>query len=408
MSSSLSPSLLSRPASPASCGVSSSQALLATALAALLTACGGGGGGGGGGSEGGAADANASPSVGAATAALPAPRLSARLFFTGHSLTDNPLPDDVVAIADSLRGASEPSQYNQQNIIGSPLRVRTRGNDGASSGWSGYRMGKNRDGQNMDVLAEIAQPRTVAGAYDALVLTERHDLVTALLFEDTVRYARHFHDRVAAAKPGAVTYFYQSWQSIRDKSAPADWVAYERAASPVWTCMATRINQSLAAEGRTDRVVPIRAGSALAELVERATTAAVPGVSGGGVGATVDRLIYDGVHPTPLGMYYMSLVTYASVYRRSPVGAWRPADVSADQAASLQTLAWEFVSSRESEPAQNLDQCAATMRQSFCAVYGDYTGATGSTATCQARFSAPGHPFDFNAATDRGHWLPSP
>ncbi|MES2889123.1 MAG: hypothetical protein V4739_14095 [Pseudomonadota bacterium] len=384
---------------------------MTAALVAALTACGGGGGGEGT-SAGSSADSAAAPAPGAATPAgprpeLPAARRSARVFVTGHSLVDNPLPDDLVQIANSLGGTSE---YNQQNVLGSPLRVRTRGLNSASSDWSGYRLGKNREGQNMDVLAEIARPQTVSGTYDALLLTERHDLVSSLLFEDTIRYARHYHDRVAAAQPSATTYFYQSWQGLRDKNAPAEWIAYERAASPVWTCMATRLNQSLVAEGRSSRVVPLPAGAALAELVERATQGTVAGITGASVRETVDRLIEDDVHPTRLGMYYMALVSYAAIYRQSPVGAWRPADVTAAQAASLQNVAWDTVSRREAETPLDLGQCAATLRDSFCSTYATYMRDASQAASCQSRFAAgrTDHPFHFDAASDRNLWLPSP
>ncbi len=382
--------------------------LVEAALLALLAACGGGGGdaGAGAGTDGEGVDGGSPPPSGAAPAAdLPAPRRSARLFISGHSLVDNPLPDDLVRIANSLGGNSE---YNEQNIIGSPLRLRTRGANPAASDWSGYRQGKNREGQNMDVLAELARPRTVGGLYDVLILTERNDLVGTLLWEDTVRYARQFHDRAAAARPGVNTYFYESWLGLQDKGAPAEWIAYERAASRAWGCIDARINQSLSAEGRSERIVPLRAGRALAQLVERATQGTVDGISGASVRETVDRVVQDDVHPTRLGMYYMALVSYATVYRQSPVGAWRPAEVSAAQAASLQRLAWEFVQQQEREPAPSLAPCAAWMRDSFCTVYGTYRRDPSQGTACQARFAAPGHPFEFNPQTERAYWLPAP
>jgi hypothetical protein len=391
--------------------VSPSPARLAgAALVAWLAACGGSA------TAAGAVSEGASPAAQAARAASdvaaqvttptqPASRQSARIFVTGHSLVDNPLPDNLVQIANSLGGKSE---YNQQNVIGSPLRVRTRGNDANGTGWAGYKTGKNRDGQNMDVLAEIAKPKTVGGPYDVLLLTERHDLYSALVWEDTVRYARHYHDRVVAANPAATTYFYQSWLGIQDNAALGEWIAYERAAAPVWSCMASRINKSLVAEGRGDRVVPLRAGSALVELVERATQGSVPGITAGSAGETVKRLVADGVHLTPLGVYYMSLVSYGSIYGRSPQGAWRPSGVSAEQAASLQSLAWEFVGKHQNEPQQTPEQCAALMRDSFCKAYGTYTRQSQTEASCRSQFSSANHAFAFNPQADKAHWLPSP
>src|ERR1700752_3843257 len=63
---------------------------------------------------------------------------SASFFISGHSLTDNPYADYLVHITKSLGVSSE---YNQQIVIGSPLRVRTRGNDPNSKDFPGYQLG---------------------------------------------------------------------------------------------------------------------------------------------------------------------------------------------------------------------------------------------------------------------------
>ena len=85
----------------------------------------------------------------------------------------------------------------------------------------------------------------------------------SLIWNDTVRYLRHFHDRLIDGNPEATTYLYHSWISLDDKDDPARWIAYEREAYWAWQCVATRINQSLAAEGRTDRVLPLPAAASL-------------------------------------------------------------------------------------------------------------------------------------------------
>src|SRR5687767_9818206 len=48
------------------------------------------------------------------------PRESAQIFFTGHSLIDNPLPDWVELIAKSK---GNKIAWEQQNIPGAPLRL---------------------------------------------------------------------------------------------------------------------------------------------------------------------------------------------------------------------------------------------------------------------------------------------
>jgi hypothetical protein len=325
---------------------------------------------------------------------------------------DNPLPNYVEAIAQSL---DTPMWWNQQNLLGATINLRTRGWDRNSAPFDGYRLGKNRSGSEMDIIGELLQPKTIDGQpYDALVLTERHDIVSTLMWEDTVRYARHFHDRFIDGNPQGTTYFYHSWLGVPDKSDPRDWIAFERAVAPAWQCVATRINQSLQSEGRSDRMVYLPAGLALASLVENATQGAgVAGVTGSSVRETLDRIFDDDVHLKPLGIYYMALVNYASVYRRSPVGAWAPTNVSPAQAQSLQAAAWQVVSNHiNSFTLPDLTQCRSDMHDSVCTAFFNFTKRPDQIqiTKCQAFFTADdqNNPFHFDASTDASYWFPDP
>jgi hypothetical protein len=333
----------------------------------------------------------------------------ATLFFSGHSLMDNPMPDDTSSIASSL---GRQALWNQQNYIGSPIRARTRGMSMDDPSFSGYKLGKNREGSNMNVVSELRSPQTVSGRYDALVLTERHDLALSLQYEDTVRYARHFHERLIEGNPSAGSYLYHSWLGVRDKSNPASWIAYERSAAPVWQCVASRINTSLAHEGRGDRMHYLPAGLALVGLVERATQGYVDGVTGSSSAETMNRIFLDDVHLTRLGTYYMSLVTYASVFKSSPVGAWAPGELSSGAARSLQELAWSSVSSYYANPQNpSPSSCAALMRDSFCSSYFSYTANPGALGSCVSQFSQnnANNPFFFNPGSDASYWFaPAP
>lgn len=303
--------------------------------------------------------------------------------------------------------------WNQQNIPGSTIAARTRGSDTSGTAFPGYRQGKNRAGSGMDVVSELRRPQTLDGqGYDTLILTERHDLINTLIWENTVVYARHFHDRLIEGNPQGNTYLYHSWMGVPDKNAPRSWINFERAVAPAWQCTATRINQSLALAGRSDRVVYLPAGLALANLVEQATQGAgVAGVTGATVRETVDRIFQDDVHLTSLGVYYMALVNYGSVFRQSPVGAWAPAGVTATQAQSLQNVAWQAVSAHFSSfNAPDLAQCRSAMSDSVCGAFFVFTNRAGQDASCRNLFSstAQSNPFAFNAATDSSNWLPAP
>lgn len=355
-----------------------------------------------------------------------APRRDARILISGHSLTEAPMPHYLAAVAESL---GTPALWNQQNLPGSSLQQRTRG-DGAANAWVGYRSGNNREGQGLDLLNELRAPRTLDRTrepYDVLVVTEIDALLDFVVGYDTVRYLRHFHDRFIEGNRRGTTYLYEAWLGVSDKDDPRRWIAYERAASPAWRCVATRINRSLAHEGRSDRVDSIPAGAALASLVERATSGeGLPGLAAPTTRGTIDRLFTDDVHLTPLGMYYVALVTYATIYRRSPVGGWAPAHVTPEQAGSLQDTAWRFVAPylRDQRP-QSLEACRDHVRHSFLGTYLSYQRDTAwrarGTAFAYALWAkhhigwrhllgtrSTANPLYFDPAQDRAYWFPPP
>jgi hypothetical protein len=242
-------------------------------------------------------------------------------------------------------------------MSGSSIRDRTRGRDAPPGhpGWDGYRQGYSLEGAGLDVIEELRRPRTVRGGpYDALVVTETHWLMQQLLWQDSVRLLRHFHDRLIDGNPAGVTWFYEPWFHLDDKSDPRRWIAYERAAAPAWRCLVAQVNRSLAAAGRPDRVRSLPAAVALAALVER---------EGAG------RYIEDSVHLTRIGSYYLALVSYCAIFGGSPLGAWAPADSSPAQARALQSLAADVVAghaaSQAADPARVIAEFLPTLRGSF-------------------------------------------
>jgi hypothetical protein len=256
-----------------------------------------------------------------------------RLFYSGHSLLDEPLPRDVAAIAASL---GTPLQHWERDTPpGSSMRERV-----AAGVW----------------------PRE---AVDTLLVTEQHTLVGNLVWNDSAGQLRRLHERLIAANPRGRTWFYASWLNLDDQTDPQRWIAHERAASPLWQCLATRINASLSAEGRTDRIEFLPAAALLAALVERV-------VQGGVAGVNVSALFRDDVHLTALGSYFLSLVVYATLFERSPVGAAVPAGLDAAAARTLQEAAWALV---QQERAQRQTLSAADCRQrtrDFVAPYAAY------------------------------------
>lgn len=308
------------------------------------------------------------------------PRLDARVFFSGHSLLDNPFPEFVAAIAE---GGKTPMVWNQQYLEGSSLEARTRGLDASQRPtWSGYRSGRDREGNAIDVLAELRGSGIAERPpYDVLIITENNAFLDHVVWFDTVRYLRHYHDQVANADPKATTYLFESWFSLNSKTDPKAWIAYERAASPGWACLAERVNQSLAAEGREDRIIPLPAGRALAHLVELATSeSGLLGLTEPTVEQTLSRLFLDEVHLTSLGSYYVALVTYAIVFRQSPSGTWVPPDVDPTLASTLQTIASQFAAEYLVANRNLSTHACQAYIQDFVGVYLDYKGNAGLLA----------------------------
>jgi hypothetical protein len=294
-----------------------------------------------------------------------------RLFVSGHSLTEPPMPAYLATIAGSL-GA--PLQWNMQSIPGSPIRTRTEG----AGAEHAYRHGANREGRNLDVLAEWRAPRTVSGGpYDALLVAEQHGVLTALSFHDTPDALAGIHRHFTEANPQGRVWFYESWLSVDDKDDPSRWIAYERAASPVWQCVALRASRVLESMGKPSAIEPVPSGAALAALVERATTQQVAGISAATRRETMNRLFTDDVHLTPLGHYYMAAVAYATMWQRSPVGAEVPSSLEATAARTLQQQAWTFVSEwRAKHRAPSFAACRDHLRQSFIGQHWSYVRDT--------------------------------
>jgi hypothetical protein len=280
-------------------------------------------------------------------APIPGATMPHSLFVSGHSLTTRPLPDYLAAFAGR---AGTPLRWDLQELPGSSMKERS------------------------------PAPIT-ADKFDALLTTEMHSVLQTFLWNDTERYLREYHDAFLAANPTSSTYFYVPWISIIDKYNPQDWIAYEKAAAPVWQCMVTRVNARIAAAGRTDRIVTIPASLAMVFLVERIQTdKALAGIGTGGAGRPIDLFLTDTVHLTPLGFFYIALVNYLALSGAEPASLETllreplVPDVSPAQAQILLNVAAEFLAMRETNrTALDAAGCRQFLEQSFNDDYWAYT-----------------------------------
>ena len=320
-----------------------------------------------------------------------------RVFFSGHSLIDNPMPDWVESIAQS-RGQS--LGWQEQIVLGSPIRVRTRGNDPEASSFSGYQLGKSKSGGKIDVLRELANPTELRPGekYDRLVITERTDLLGAMRWEDTAGYLEDFHGRLAASSPTAETRLTEVWPEIDDKN-PAAWLAYVEGEYFAWQCVAARVNQRLAAKGRPGRVSLVPAGLALRELLQRALDGSVPGITGT-PRERVHAVFTDDVHLTPLGIYLNAAVHYAALFGKTPVGAAGAPGVNPDALALLQQIAWDTSARAAAEPLPALTECRTRFASERCPAYNRYRGKPENDNQCKG-WAAPDSPLSERSSSPR-------
>jgi hypothetical protein len=183
-----------------------------------------------------------------------------------------------------------------------------------------------------------------------------------------------------------------------DKAAPEQWITHEKNALFAWECVAAKVNHTLEADGRPDRLATLPVGAALVRLVEAALADEVAGISGT-VNQKMDLIFSDDVHLTPLGAYYAALVTHAAVFRSSPVGAPVPQGVAAEPASDLQQLAWDFVRGYYTDPASGehtMEECRAFISEQVCASFWTLLNEPGTIPGCTTHFADPdaeGNPF---------------
>ena len=285
---------------------------------------------------------------------------------TGHSLSENPMHDYLQDLA-TERGFTNDSEI--QIRIGSTISFRTLGAGEQPGGGyvasnflsasGGYNKGTQRSGATdvMNYVSEMRNPTQIAGAdYTHLLIAERHGIDT-VRYEETVKTLYHYYSTYMAASPSGKGHLYGTWNYLRVPSSLSNviaWCDQEDEQVSFWECMCSRINDTLTFAGRSDRLINLPANGALSALVRAAVTGTVAGITQGSTEATVHAILADEplaefdpfvVHLTPnIGHYFMACVLYSALFKRSPVGSLsRPSGVSALQASSLQTIAWNYI-----------------------------------------------------------------
>jgi len=312
---------------------------------------------------------------------------SKRVFVSGHSLMDNPYADYLQIISE---GKGVDYNWNQQIGIGSPIRIRTSGNnlpdpDPNNNDWSGYSKGKNRDTVDMNVITELANPTTLGPneVYDTLIITERHDIIDTIIFEYTTSLLRHYHDRLLDGNPKGETFLYHSWWYM-DFNDIQEWIDHETLAVKSWECVAEKVNLTLANDGLPRAVDNVPASWALVNLVEKILDDQVPGFTGTDTNK-MDLLFNDNVHLNTEGIFFMSAVSYASLLKSSPEGISVPAEIDANTGQALLQIAWEVVSAYQNDfTAPTMSECRNIHETQICSSYWNIHDDPSRIAFCQS------------------------
>lgn len=247
--------------------------------------------------------------------ASPSGRDSARIFFIGHSLVNHDMPRMVNELA---RSREHRVNVGVQVINGAPLRIS----------WD---ESANAEGTS----ARAALPR---GGFDVVVMTEAIPLAEHLEWNAPARYAGNFVDLARQGNQRTITYIYETWHSRNEPN----WRRQLNSDRAGWESIARDVRASR--PGAAVYIVP--AGQALGTLHDRVAAGSVPGLT------RMNALFSDDIHLNDRGNYFVALVQYATIFRRSPIGlttviakhhGGRYDTPSAETARAMQEIAWEVV-----------------------------------------------------------------
>lgn len=283
--------------------------------------------------------------------------------------------------------------------------------------WRGKPHTYNRDAMSM--VPKREEFERAPGQYDTMVVTEGIPLQGSLHAEYSSYYLRRFYCTLKQANPAARVYVYQTWVHLQtdyeNKDAPHkyDWRAAMVAQRQGWEQLSDeaarakvrapgmfdRIGISKTSDGGCaieDPVFIVPAGQAFIALADYLAglgpdeAIKMPG----GEALTVAHLYsnpyvdwpadwpvradaknldpapvvaklkvrdpanaHDDIHASQVGVYFVALVHFATLYRQSPIGLPAPSIVGDDAARVLQCIAWQTVVNEPRSGVQGTADC---------------------------------------------------
>jgi hypothetical protein len=238
----------------------------------------------------------------------------ASVFFIGHSLVNHDMPSMLDCVARDLA-----RRHAYRSHIGI----------GASLSWI-HTHPERGEGPNPQIALRD-------GTEGILVMTEAIPLLDNYRYNDTVGYASRFAEIALAARADTRVYVYETWHFRRD----AGWREQLRSDRALWERIVTELDARVGGA----EVLLVPGGTALGALVDEARAGRAGGVQ-------ESQIFSDDIHMTSLGNYFIALVHYAVLYRRSPEGATGACRnrfgnpfpvIPAEAAAAMQSIAWGVV-----------------------------------------------------------------
>ena len=250
--------------------------------------------------------------------------LGSNVFYIGHSLVSPRLP----GMMDSLvRDGGATGDIDYQIINGAPL----------SYNWNN---GAGAEGQN-------ARNALASGNYDVVVLTEAIPLAEHIRYSNANGAALNYFNLAVSSNPDAQVYMYETWHSFNFAGIngnPAAWRQRILDDAAQWESIVDHVNANRPEGTKPMLLVP--AGQAMVKLHDAIEAGQVPGVN------SITELFSDDIHLTDVGMYFVAVVMFATIFGTDPSGLtnqttnqWGgnfPAP-SAQMADAFQKIAWDTV-----------------------------------------------------------------
>jgi hypothetical protein len=255
---------------------------------------------------------------------------------------------------------------------------------------------------HMEPLSTLAQRRGDDGAgptllkaisentYDAAVVMERYyPLVRgydAVRTGGTERSLVQAHQRLLQRNPNAKLVFYSPWEDRDDRDVSV-WIQYERDITPLFQCVVSEVNASLAASGASTGIIYAPAHLALAELTSAVLSGSVPEVASSWTqlynarGTDIHLSWENGI-----AEYYVSLVTSGYLYgpptESTGVTPKVTVTLGPEGIARLKQMAASFVRDNPL-PVLSASDCQSQAAR-LCSVSAKVGGISDSEAKCTA------------------------